>query len=186
MATDLEHCRSHLQSLPGPPPTYCPSKCVGEDAGLVFTPCCHLLSVFTAELECNMGTRGNTGKSFNGKSNPWSRQRFKSLWFWKAPQQVQVLPLTQTGANCRIGSGLQALFFMVMSTKSVTALCSRWPHTQRGLSLAVLYRKPGHGVNDTVMFPFKATVVWQWRLLVNCCMFLLPAFLQLAIKLTDI
>lgn len=163
-----------------------PFSSVLPSARLVFTSCCNLLLLFSPSWEYNTCTRGNTGKSFNGKSNPWSRQRFKSLWFWKAPQQEQVLPLTQTGANCRISSGLQALLFMAMSTKSVAALCSQWPHTQRGLSLAVLYRKPGHRVNDTLMFPFKARVVWQWRLLVNCCMFLPPAFLQLAIKLTDL
>lgn len=58
-------------------------------------------------------------------------------------------------------------------------------HTKRSF-IAVLYRKPGHWVNDTLMFPFKARVVWQWRLLVYCRTFLLPTILQLANNFTNI
>lgn len=95
-----------------------------EDAMPVFASCCNFLLCFPPSLVYNKCTCGNTGKSLKGKSNPWSRHKFKSLRFWKALQQEQVLPLTQTGANCRIGSDLQALFLMVMSIKSLTALCS--------------------------------------------------------------
>jgi len=35
------------------------------------------------------------------------------------------------------------------------------------------------------MFPFKAGVVWQWRLLAHRPTFLLPAVLQPAVKLTN-
>lgn len=58
-------------------------------------------------------------------------------------------------------------------------------NTKRSL-IAVLYRKPGHRVNDTLMFPSKARVVWQWRLSVYCHTFLLPAILQLANNFTNI